>query len=77
MAYLIFSSHKGEEIGRRRLDGPVTIGRAVDCDVSLHDHLLSRKHCRLAPSDEGWVLADLGSKNGTLLHGQPIRRSNW
>ena len=74
MAYLVFSSHKGEEIGRRRLDGPVTIGRAAECDVSLHDHLLSRRHCRLAPSDDGWVLADLGSKNGTLVHGQSIRQ---
>ena len=72
MAYLVFSSHKGEEIGRRRLDGPVTIGRATDCDVSLHDHLLSRHHCRLAPSDDGWVLSDLGSKNGTIVHGKPV-----
>jgi predicted component of type VI protein secretion system len=72
MAYLVFSSHKGEEIGRRRLDGPVTIGRSPDCDVSLHDHLLSRHHCRLAPSDEGWVLSDLGSKNGTVVHGRTV-----
>jgi pSer/pThr/pTyr-binding forkhead associated (FHA) protein len=74
MAYLVFSSQKGEEIGRRRLEGPVTIGRAPDCDVSLHDHLLSRHHCRLAPGDEGWVLADLGSKNGTIVQGTPITR---
>ena len=72
MAYLVFSSHKGEEIGRRRLEGPVTIGRSPDCDVSLHDHLLSRHHCRLAPSDDGWVLSDLGSKNGTIVHGKPV-----
>jgi len=72
MAYLVFSSHKGEEIGRRRLEGPVTIGRAPDCDVSLHDHLLSRHHCRLAPSEDGWVLSDLGSKNGTVVHGKVV-----
>ena len=76
MAYLVFSSHKGDEIGRRRLEGPVTIGRAPDCDVSLHDHLLSRHHCRLAPSGnasgDGWTLTDLGSKNGTIANGEPI-----
>ena len=72
MAYLVFSSHKGEEIGRRRLEGTVTIGRSPDCEVSLHDHLLSRHHCRLAPSDDGWVLTDLGSKNGTVVHGKVI-----
>lgn len=74
MAYLVFSSHKGEEIGRRRLEGPVTIGRAPDCDVSLHDHLLSRHHCKLtpAPAGDGWVVSDLGSKNGTIVNGQPV-----
>ena len=72
MAYLVFSSHKGAEIGSRRLEGSVTIGRAPDCDVSLHDHLLSRHHCRLAPSDDGWVLSDLGSKNGTIVGGKPV-----
>ena len=72
MAYLVFSSHKGDEIGRRRLDGPVTIGRATDCDVTLHDHLLSRHHCRLAPADDGWVVTDLGSKNGTIVNGSPV-----
>jgi pSer/pThr/pTyr-binding forkhead associated (FHA) protein len=74
MAYLVFSSHKGDEIGRRRLQGPVTIGRSPECDVSLHDHLLSRRHCRLEPSDDGWVLTDLNSKNGTVVHGKPVTR---
>jgi pSer/pThr/pTyr-binding forkhead associated (FHA) protein len=74
MAYLVFSSHKGEEIGRRRLEGPVTIGRSPECEVSLRDHLLSRRHCRLEKTEDGWLLTDLGSKNGTILHGQPVRQ---
>jgi pSer/pThr/pTyr-binding forkhead associated (FHA) protein len=74
MAYLVFSSAKGEEIGRRRLapSTPVTIGRSPECDVSLHDILLSRRHCRLVPADGGWVLIDLGSKNGTVVNGQKV-----
>lgn len=74
MAYLVFSSRTGEEMGRRRLDGPVTIGRSPDCDVTLHDHLLSRRHCRLAPTDDGWILIDLDSKNGTLVAGKNVAR---
>ena len=74
MAYLVFSSHKGEEIGRRRLEGAVTIGRAPDCDVSLRDILLSRHHCKLEPSDGAWAVVDLGSKNGTHVGGKPITR---
>jgi predicted component of type VI protein secretion system len=74
MAYLVFSSHKGEEIGRRRLDGPVTIGRAADCDVSLHDILLSRHHCRIESTADGWALTDLGSKNGTVVNNKVVSR---
>jgi pSer/pThr/pTyr-binding forkhead associated (FHA) protein len=74
MAYLVFSTDKGKELGSRRLDGPLTIGRSPDCDVSLHDILLSRNHCRLERTRDGWVVTDLGSKNGTVIDGRPVTR---
>ena len=74
MAYLLFCTDKGKELGTRRLDGPLTIGRSPDCDVSLHDILLSRSHCKLERTREGWVVCDLGSKNGTVIDGRPIQR---
>jgi pSer/pThr/pTyr-binding forkhead associated (FHA) protein len=74
MAYLVFSTDKGKELGSRRLDGPLTIGRSPDCDVSLHDILLSRNHCKLERTREGWVITDLGSKNGTVIDGRPVTR---
>src|SRR5688500_5295158 len=52
MAYLIFTSRQGKEIGRRPLDGPMVIGRSPECDVALDDAQLSRRHCRLMPSAE-------------------------
>lgn len=80
MAYLIISTG-GEEVGRRELataaavTAPIVIGRAADCDISVHDILLSRKHCRLEPSGSGgWTLVDLDSKNGTFVGGSPINR---
>ena len=74
MAYLVFSSPKGEELGRRRLEdgAPLAIGRSSDCDVCLHDILLSRRHCRLVPTDGGWTVVDLGSKNGTVVNGEKV-----
>jgi len=72
MAYLVFSTARGKEIGRRRLDKSLTIGRSPDCDVSLHDIQLSRHHCRLERTRDGWVLSDLGSKNGTVLDGRDV-----
>lgn len=72
MPYLIFSTRQGEEIGRRRLEGPLAIGRSSECDVSLDDGHLSRRHCRIMPSAAGFVLSDLGSRNGTCFRGHRI-----
>jgi predicted component of type VI protein secretion system len=74
MAYLVFSTSSGRELGTRRLDGPLTIGRSPDCDVSVHDILLSRRHCRLERTREGWAITDLQSKNGTVIDGRPVTR---
>jgi pSer/pThr/pTyr-binding forkhead associated (FHA) protein len=73
MAYVIFIAN-GEEIDRRELSGPVTVGRAPDCDIVIRDILLSRHHCRLEPAGRGWAVFDLHSKNGTHLHGHPVER---
>lgn len=73
MAFLIFSK-KGMELGRRSLSGPAVIGRSPECDISIHDILLSRRHCRVQPADEGWVLIDLNSRNGTRVNGERVDR---
>ena len=54
--------------GHRRL----TIGRASDCDLMLADPSVSRHHAELRRQDEGWLLVDLGSTNGTRLNGWRI-----
>lgn len=43
----------------------VTFGRAADVTVQLDDPYASDRHARVYRTDEGWVLADLGSTNGT------------
>lgn len=50
------------------------IGRAGDCDVQLFDKGVSRRHaCVLEQEDGSVLLRDLGSSNGTLVDGQPVR----
>jgi pSer/pThr/pTyr-binding forkhead associated (FHA) protein len=49
----------------------VEIGRACD-GIVLDDPLASRRHAKLDPIDEGVVLTDLGSANGTLAGGEPL-----
>ncbi len=50
-----------------------TIGRTRDCDLCLTDLSVSRMHALLVRREDGWVLSDLGSHNGTRLNGWLIR----
>ena len=55
--------------------GPaVVVGRHSSNPVSLHDTQVSRRHMELRSlPDGGYQLFDLGSGNGTLLNGQPVK----
>jgi len=74
MAYLVVYS-RGTVVARQALtDGLTTIGRSADCTVAVRDILLSRSHCRIDKTTDGWVLTDLHSKNGTVIEGSKIER---
>lgn len=51
----------------------VTIGRLPECDVVVNDPGASRQHARIRRTDDGFVLVDLGSTNGTLVNDEPIQ----
>jgi serine phosphatase RsbU (regulator of sigma subunit) len=54
--------------------GVVRLGRATENDLSFPDEPdLSRRHLIIERSAGGWLLRDLGSKNGTRLNGVPIQ----
>lgn len=48
---------------------PVLFGRDSSADVSLTDVLASRRHCEIVCTDDGLILRDLGSVNGTCVNG--------
>ncbi len=57
------------------LQTPVTLlGRGTDCDLRMVDAGVSRHHAELRVEEGQVVLVDLGSTNGTLVNGQPMRR---
>ncbi|MBX3232162.1 MAG: sigma 54-interacting transcriptional regulator [Labilithrix sp.] len=52
---------------------PVTIGSGPECDLILDDRRVSRRHCSMQVSEDGLVLRDLGSKNGTFVGDVRVR----
>jgi pSer/pThr/pTyr-binding forkhead associated (FHA) protein len=50
----------------------VVIGRGNECDVVIHDMKASRQHCKLTRQATGFLLEDLGSRNGTFVNGTRI-----
>ncbi len=55
----------------------ITIGRAPECDVVVDSPLVSRRHTRLTREQDGWLVEDLGSANGTFINGLRIDHAHW
>jgi hypothetical protein len=49
-----------------------TIGRLKECDVVLSDPGASRRHAEVRRADGDYVLADLGSTNGTMVNERTV-----
>jgi DNA-binding NtrC family response regulator len=50
----------------------VVIGTERTCDVILTDAFVSRRHCSITPTKDGFAITDLGSKNGTIIDGVAV-----
>jgi RNA polymerase subunit RPABC4/transcription elongation factor Spt4 len=56
------------------LVGPeVVIGRSPDCQITIEDPLISRRHARIVIRDEQAIAHDLGSRNGVRVNGRLIK----
>jgi|GEM_PF-3031288 len=55
------------------LEGETTLGRSRKNRISLVEASVSRRHARIFPMEDQWILEDLGSRNGTFLNGERIQ----
>jgi pSer/pThr/pTyr-binding forkhead associated (FHA) protein len=48
------------------------IGRSKECTLRAGSEAVSRRHCAILRGDSGWMVRDLGSRNGTFLNDEKI-----
>jgi hypothetical protein len=53
--------------------GQFSIGRDANCDLAIADMTVSRRHATLERTEDGWLLTDLESTNGTRVNGWRVR----
>jgi hypothetical protein len=51
------------------------IGRSRDCDVTVDDPNVSRRHAELRNEDGRWIITDLGSTNGVKVNGRRVEQA--
>lgn len=66
---------QGDPFDQSLDEDEIVIGRSSQCQVAIADRFLSRRHARIIRRDDGWLIEDLGSRNGTLVNGHLIEGS--
>ena len=64
---------QGEPYDHPLEEESLVLGRASSADLVLEDRFLSRNHSRIFRIGDQLMIEDLGSRNGTMLNGQPVR----
>jgi pSer/pThr/pTyr-binding forkhead associated (FHA) protein len=71
------TAHLALQAGEREhvytFTGEAVIGRGPAADIAIPDSSVSRRHALARLEGKTVVLEDLGSANGTLLNGNPVR----
>lgn len=52
----------------------MTLGSGIECDICLDHTNVSNEHAVIIKEGNEYILEDLGSRRGTMLNKQPVRR---
>ncbi|HLA31137.1 MAG TPA: FHA domain-containing protein [Pseudomonas sp.] len=64
---------QGEHEGKKfHINGSMTFGRSVKCELCFSDQELSRRHCEFFLKDDVLEVKDLASANGILVNQQKV-----
>ena len=67
----IAGKHKGEVFGIN--EEALVIGRETSANLCIADASVSRRHSKIEKKDDGFVITDLESLNGTFVNDVPVR----
>lgn len=73
MPKLFVYPKKGEEIVIPLKKEKISVGRSADNDIPILDPFCSGHHAYIYPKDDGYVVRDNNSKNGTFLNGKKVQ----
>lgn len=64
----------GERWERPLTQEVLTIGRDPECELTLPDRQISRRHATILHREDHYIVRDEGSRNGTFLNGMLVSR---
>lgn len=69
----VLVGQSGPLIGQRwMIKDTLIIGRDPTCDIPIPNRQVSRHHARISQNNDGFILEDLASKNGTHHNGKMV-----
>jgi predicted component of type VI protein secretion system len=74
MPKLTIRLETGATVSHDLVEETYTIGRSPENSIRLDDTSVSGRHAEIAMTAETCYLKDLGSTNGTLVNGQPVKQ---
>src|SRR5262245_57439736 len=74
-AYLLVVENDTSSIFHLPRSGQVVIGRGDDVELKLTHASVTRRHATIRVEDGVMRIADLGSRNGTRVNGEPVNEA--
>jgi len=71
--WLVIQHHDGTQQHVRLSLALTTVGRSEQNVIEMLDPKLSRFHCEVERTQDGYRVRDCNSRNGTLINGEPVR----